>query len=351
MKRQLGASRIFAAIVLLTALSLARAAQCPGHVLPATMQAVRLHEYGGPDKLKLESAPTPRAGKGEVLVRVKYASVNPVDWKLREGHGGEWWPLKFPAVLGLDVAGEIVQVGEGVEGLACGDLVSGYLGRTPDAARDRGGYAEYVAVDARGTVRKPANIDEQQAAAFPLVGVTAWAALVDLGALQQGERVLIHGGAGGVGSMAVQIAKARGAYVIATASARNHDFVASLGADEVIDYRSVKFEEAVKDVDLVLDTVGADTTARSPQVLRDGGRLVSIAGMPPPECGKRIQCPQDGGDPDGGRHALQALAKLIEAGKLKINVDEVFSLGQAGAAQERNREGHTRGKIVIQVVR
>jgi len=342
------ARRVAAAFVLACAAGLARAADCPS-ALPDTMQAVRVHAYGGPEQLRLEDVPRPSPGAGEVLLRVKYASINPIDWKLREGLARNWWPLRFPAVLGRDVSGEVVQVGEGVEGFACGDAVAGFLGRTPENSGGRGGYAEYVALAASDVVQQPRNIDAAQAAAFPLVAVTAWAAVVDAGRVQPGDRVLVHGGAGGVGSMAVQIARARGAHVLTTASARNHAFVKELGADEAIDYKAVKFEDVAADIDLVIDTVGGDTLARSPEVLRDGGRLVSVAGMPPPQCGGRIECPQDPGDPDGGARAMRELVALIEAGRLRIHVDEVFPLAQAGAAQERNREGHTRGKIVLKV--
>jgi NADPH:quinone reductase-like Zn-dependent oxidoreductase len=349
MRSKTMARRWIAALAMASAGTLAQAKDC-GIELPATMRAVRLHEYGGADRLRLDDIARPQAGPGEVLVRVHYASINPIDWKLREGMARNWWPLELPAILGRDVSGEVVQLGEGVDGVSCGTAVAAYLGRGPETASG-GGYAEYVAVDARDVVARPDTIDDRQAAAFPLVAVTAWAATVDAGRVQAGERVLVHGGAGGVGSMAVQIAKAKGAHVITTASARNHAFVKSLGADEAIDYRSVKFEEVVKEVDLVVDTVGGDTLARSPVVLRDGGRLVSIAGHPPAECGKRIECPQDEGDADGGQRAMRELVAMIAAGTLRIHVDEVFPLEQAGAAQERNREGHTRGKIVLAVAK
>jgi NADPH:quinone reductase-like Zn-dependent oxidoreductase len=324
---------------------------CESGDLPATMQAVRLQSYGGPDKLQLETVARPAAAPGQLLIQVRSASINPVDWKLREGYGAQAWPLELPAILGRDVSGVVVQVAEGVAGWQCGEQVAAYLGRAPLPGRMLpGGYAEFVAVDARSVVRKPAPLNFDQAAAFPLVAVTAWAALVDTGKLQSGERVLVHGGAGGVGSMAIQLAKARGAHVVTTASARNHEFVRSLGADEAIDYRSVKFEDVVHDIDLVIDTVGGDTTERSPKVLRDGGRLVSIAGMPPPECESgRIACPHDGGDEDGGARALREMAALIDAGQITVHIDRVFPLAQAGAAQESSRTGHTRGKIVLQV--
>ena len=337
-----------AALILLSASALAQAATCPA-ALPDRMQAVRLHDYGGPDMLHYESVPRPTAGPGQVLLRVRAASVNPIDWKLREGRGRASWPLDLPVVLGQDAAGDVVQLGEGVTGIECGTAVSALLERSSRTA-DNGGYAEYVAVDARDVVPKPARLDYAQAAAFPLVGATAWNAVVDTGHVQRGERVLVQGGAGGVGSMAVQIAKARGAYVITTASARNHEFVESIGADEAIDYRNVRFEDAVRDVDVVIDTVGADTLLRSPAVLRAGGRLVSVAGNPPPACRDgRIECIELREDPEGGARALRELAALIEAGALAVNVDARFPLERAAEAQEANRAGHTRGKIVLEM--
>lgn len=320
----------------------AAAARCDAAAVSATMQAVRIHEYGGTDVLKLETVPTPKPDAGEVLIEVRGASVNPIDWKLRQGMMKSGWPLDFPAVLGRDLAGVVVGVGAGVTAWRCGDDVVAYLDRTV-----HGAYAEFVPTRVEDVAAKPAELSYEEAAAYPLVAVTAWRSLVSAGRLAAGERVLIHGGAGGVGTMAVQIAKARGAYVVTTASRRNHEFLQSLGADEVIDYKTTRYEDAVRDMDLVLDAVGGDTPTRSVATLREGGRLISIAArIPAAICdGERIACPAE--PAVDNREVLASLATLIEAGKLAVHIDARFPLAEAAAAQALNRGGHTRGKIVL----
>lgn len=305
---------------------------------PATMSAARIDAAGGPERLRIETVPVPRIGAGDVLVRVHYASVNPVDWKLQESGG-----LPYPATPGGDFSGEIVAIGADVRGRACGDRVAGIV----DQAARSGSYAEYVAVAASEIVPVPARFDMQQAAAHPTVAVAAWRFLLQGTGVEAGERVLVHGGAGGVGSMLVQMAKARGAFVIATASARNHDYLRALGADEVIDYRAVRFEDVVREVDVVVDTVGGDTLQRSPQVLRDGGRLVSMAGRIPAEvceAGRVVCSPQGPWDVARG---LAAAAGFIDAGTLTVHVDRVYPLAEVAAAQRHNRDGGSRGKVVI----
>ena len=306
--------------------------------LPDTMRAARIQSAGGPEALRVERVPLPSLGAGDVLVRVRYASVNPVDWKLQESGR-----LNFPATPGGDFAGEIVGLGAGVKGVACGDLVAGVV----DQRARSGSYAQYVALPATEIVPKPAAFTLQEAAAYPTVSIAAWRYMVIAAGLKSGERVLIHGGAGGVGTVAVQIAKARGAYVITTASARNHDYVRGLGADEVVDYRSTRFEDVVKNVDVVIDTIGGDTLARSGQVLRDGGRLVSMsARIPAAMCADgRIVCPAT--PPWDVRQGLEGVAPLIAAGKLQINIDGIYTLDNIVAAQQHNRSGSTRGKVVV----
>lgn len=321
--------------------SCAQAAQsgtCTG--LPADMRAARLHATGGPEDLRIERIALPQAGAGEVLVRVRYASVNPVDWKLQRAGR-----LPFPAVPGADFAGEVVARGEGVDTFACGAHVAGIV----DQTRRSGSYAEYVAVPVGAIVRKPDAYSPAEAAAFPTVAVAAWRYLVQAAGVRGGERVLIHGGAGGVGSVAVQIAKARGAYVIATASVRNHDYLRSIGVDEVIDYRTTRFEDAVRGVDIVVDTVGGDTLTRSTAVLRDGGRLVSLVErIPDTLCGDgRITCPAT--PPWNVGEALEAIAPLIEAGRIRIHIERVYPLDQIVQAQQHNAAGATRGKVVVAI--
>jgi NADPH:quinone reductase-like Zn-dependent oxidoreductase len=306
----------------------------------ATMRAVRLHAFGGPDVLKIEETPRPEPKSGEVLIRVHGAGVNPVDWKIREGYTNH----KLPLVPGWDVAGVIEKVGPGVTSLKPKDEVYGYF----DLSRN-GAYADYVAVPAEEVALKPKSLDFTKAAAVPLAALTAWQGLFDVGGLKPGQKVLIHAAAGGVGSFAVQFAKWKGAHVIGTASGRNVQFVRELGADEVIDYTKTAFEEAVDNVDLVFDTMGGETQKRSWQVLKKGGILVSILGQPP----------QKDADAWGVRQAsfvvkpdaaeLDQIADLIDLGDVKPVVETVLPLSDARKAQELSQTGHTRGKIVLEV--
>jgi NADPH:quinone reductase-like Zn-dependent oxidoreductase len=306
----------------------------------ATMRAVRLHAFGGPDVLKIEETPRPEPKSGEVLIRVHGAGVNPVDWKIREGYTNH----KLPLVPGWDVAGVIEKVGPGVTSLKPKDEVYGYF----DLSRN-GAYADYVAVPAEEVALKPKSLDFTKAAAVPLAALTAWQGLFDVGGLKPGQKVLIHAAAGGVGSFAVQFAKWKGAHVIGTASGRNVQFVRELGADEVIDYTKTAFEEAVDNVDLVFDTMGGETQKRSWQVLKKGGILVSILGQPP----------QKDADAWGVRQAsfvvkpdaaeLGQIADLIDSGDVKPVVETVLPLSDARKAQELSQTGHTRGKIVLEV--
>jgi len=309
---------------------------------PPTMKAIRYHERGDVDVLKLEDVPRPEPAAGELLVRVHAAGVNPVDWKIRAGKfpvGG------LPAIPGLDVAGVVETVGEGVEAFAVGDAVYSYL-----PLGKGGAYAEFAAIPADTTAKAPEKIDLVHAAAVPLAALTAWQALFDHAELKQGQTVLIHGGSGGVGHFAVQLAKEAGATVIATASARNHEFLKKLGADRVIDYRTQRFEELVSDVDVVFDLIGGDTQERSFGVLKKGGFLVSIVGAPST---KKLEEHGVRGvgflvKPDGGQ--LDELTKRIDAGKLVPEVSLVLPLADAARAHEQSETGHTRGKIVLRVV-
>jgi NADPH:quinone reductase-like Zn-dependent oxidoreductase len=305
---------------------------------PPSMRAARIHAAGGPEGLRVEQVPVPVPRSGEVLVRVHYASINPVDWKLQQAGR-----LPFPAIPGGDFAGAVIALGSGVAGFACGDFVAGIVNERERA----GSYAEYLTVPVSEIVRVPAGFTLAEAAAYPTVTVAAWRYLVQAAAVRAGERVLVHGGAGGTGSVIVQWAKARGAYVIATASARNHEYLRSIGADEQIDYRAAPFENAVHNVDVVIDTVGGDTLSRSEQVLRDGGRLVTLVGaVPAAICDRgRIVCPAT--PPWDVKAGLEAAENLIATGKLQINIDRIYPLDAIAAAQEHNRSGRTRGKVVV----
>lgn len=305
------------------------------------MKAVQIHAYGGPEVLKYEDAPRPTAQAGEILVRVHAAGVNPVDWKVREGYLKEMMPVQFPLILGYDVAGTVEAVGAGVTEFAPGDAVY--------ADMKGGGYAEYVAFPATNAARKPQSLDFAGAASLPVAALTAWQALFDHAHLTAGQTVLIHAASGGVGHLAVQLAKNKGAHVIATASARNHDFVRSLGADEVIDYNTTQFEDVAHDVDMVFDTMGGDTQERSWGVLKPGGILVSIVS---PDTEQQAQAHGKRGvifyAQDSGAQ-LTEIAALIDTGKLKPHVERVFALADARQAHETSQGGHVRGKVVLQV--
>jgi NADPH:quinone reductase-like Zn-dependent oxidoreductase len=310
-----------------------------------TMKAVRVHEYGGPEVLQYEDAPRPQAGPGEVLIKVHASSVNPVDWKVRAGYLKQMLNYKMPMIPGWDVSGVIEAVGSGVTRLKRGD---GVYSR-PDLSRD-GAYAEFVAVKESEVALKPKSIDHATAAAIPLAALTAWQALYDGAKLSSGQTLLIHGAAGGVGTFAVQLAKMRGARVIATASTKNHDFLRSLGADEVIDYNTTKFDEVVHGVDAVLDTITGETMERSWKTLKKGGILVSILEPPSPEkaAAHGVRCHHT--FVQANVEQLNEIAKLVDAGKLKIIIENIFPLAEARAAQESNATGHTRGKIVLRVI-
>ena len=310
-----------------------------------TMKAVSIYYYGGPGVLAYEDAPRPHPAPGDVLVRVHAAGINPVDWKIREGHLKEMLHHTLPLVLGWDVSGVIAALGAGVTRFKVGDEVFS----RPDIERD-GAYAEFIVIRETEVALKPKSVDHVHAAALPLAGLTVWQSLFDAAALTAGQRVLIHAAAGGVGSLAVQLAKGRGAHVIGTASAKNHAFVRALGADEVVDYERERFETVVGPVDVVFDTMGGDIQTRSWEVLKRGGILVSIASPPSAEAAVA----------HGGRFAfvftqpnaaqLAEIATLVDAGKLKASVETVLPLAAAVRGQALSAAGHTRGKIVLQVV-
>ncbi|MCX4690861.1 NADP-dependent oxidoreductase [Streptomyces sp. NBC_01408] len=306
------------------------------------MRAVVVSKWGGPEVLVETQAERPEPGMGEILVRVHAAGVNPVDWKTREsGAFIAWGPV--PAV-GWDVSGTVEAVGPGVTLYRAGDEVYG-MPRFPQQA---GAYAEYVTAPARHFARKPASLDHVQAAALPLAALTAWQALVDTAGVSAGQRVLVHAAAGGVGHLAVQIAKARGAYVIGTASAAKHDVLRELGADEVIDYRTTDFEDAVSGVDVVLDAIGGEYARRSLKVLKPGGHLVTLLGDSVPDDAEGVHAAWVLVEPDLG--GLREITDLVDRGLLKPLVDTVLPLEQAAKAHEIGEQGRTTGKIVLTVV-
>ncbi|MEU9471778.1 NADP-dependent oxidoreductase [Streptomyces avermitilis] len=314
---------------------------------PSTRRAVSQDAAGAPEVLKVVETQRPVPGRGEILVRVHAAGVNPADWKTRE-RGVFATGARPPFTLGFDVAGVVEAVGVGVTLFEVGDEVFG-MPRFPHPA---GAYAEYVAAPTRHFAPRPKGLDHIQAGALPLASLTAWQALVDTANVQPGQRVLIHAAAGGVGHLAVQIAKARGAYVIGTASAAKHELLRSLGADELIDYRTQDFAETLRDVDVVLDTLGGPNWARSLQTLRLGGTLISILPLDDTFPAKEAEAAGIRAvfmlvEPD---HAgLRGVTSLVEGGRLRVIVDEVFPLEEAVRAHALGETGRTTGKIVLSI--
>lgn len=309
------------------------------------MKAVRIHEYGGPDVLELEDAPTPDPAADDVLVKVYATSVNPVDWKIREGMRKDKFPADLPLIPGWDVSGVIEKVGDNVRQFKQGDEVYG----RPDPTKN-GAYAEYIAVKADQLGLKPKSIDHINAAAVPLAGLTAWQGLFDHGHLQKGQKVLIHAASGGVGTFAIQFAKWKGAYVIGTASSDNLSFIKQVGADEAIDYKNEKFEDRVSDADLVFDTIGGETQERSIQVLKNGGRLITTLKPEFVDEAKEKHITLEGYTAQSYPDQLEQIAGLIDEGIVHPVISMVLNLDEVRKAQEISEQGHVRGKIVIKVV-
>ncbi len=309
------------------------------------MRAVTQDVFGTPEVLRLVDRPRPAPALSEILVRVHAAGVNPTDWKHRAGLP---WLTGPVSVLGWDVSGVVEAVAPGVTLFKPGDEVFGML----PYPRGAGAYAEYVTATARAFAHKPAGLDHVQAGALPLAALTAYQALVDTADIQPGQRVLIHAAAGGVGHLAVQIAKARGAYVVGTASAAKHDFLRSLGADELIDYRNTDFAAAVADLDVVLDPLGGDVRVRSFDVLRPGGLLVSILPVGIEEDARRAAergLRFEGLLVEADHAGMCAIADLVERDLLHAHIDGVFPLEQAAKAHALGETGRTTGKIVLTV--
>jgi NADPH:quinone reductase-like Zn-dependent oxidoreductase len=311
------------------------------------MKAIRIHNYGGPEVLHYEDAPRPQPQAGEVLIRVYAAGVNPIDWKVREGHMKDFWPHKLPLILGSDLSGVVEEIGAGPA--AAGRFKKGdEVYSIPDVLRD-GAYAEYIVVREGELALKPKSLLHIRAAAVPLAAVTAWQSLFDTAQLQPGQRVLIHAGSGGVGHFAVQLAKWKGAHVVATASTKNQDLLRELGVDEPIDYTRQRFENVARNIDIVLDTIGGDTQERSWKVLRQGGILISLVQPPSEEKAKTlgVRATFVAGHPSGAQ--LAEIAKLIDSGKLAPVIDRILPLSEVRRAHELSQSGHTHGKLVLRI--
>lgn len=305
------------------------------------MKAIRIHSYGNADLLKLEEAPQPDIKPNEVLVRVRDAGVNPVDWKIREGQFKDTWSPPFPLTMGQDFAGEVLQAGNAVKRFSPGDRVVGFT---------QGSYAEISVATEKRIVKIPDSISDEIAASLPTAGITAYQAVVKLARASQGKTILIHGAAGGVGSLATQIAVHQGAKVLGTASEKDLPYLRQLGAERAIDYKNERFEDIVKDVDAVIDLVGGETQKRSFSVLKKNGILVTMVGLADTDLPKRlgvnaIELVSDlnaTGD-------LEAVVKLAEQGALKSRLAQIIPLERAKEAQQMSESGNARGKIILKV--
>lgn len=306
------------------------------------MLAVRIHQYGTRDVLSLDEIPVPEIGPDELLVKIVATSINPVDWKVREGYLKEMIPHPLPLTLGWDLSGVVSAVGAGVQGWQVGDAVFA----RPDLKRN-GTYAEYIAVRAVECARKPATVSHAEAASLPLAGITAWESLVDAARVKPGQRVLVHAGSGGVGSLAIQIARDIGATVIATTSGRNRALVESLGAHQVVDYTTTRFTEAVEPVDVVFDTLGGQVQEDSWSLLRPGGTLVSIVSPPDQERARSLGV--NGAFVFIGPNApvLEKLAHMVDGGRLRPIVGAEFALRDIARAHALSESGRAVGKIVL----
>lgn len=310
------------------------------------MKAAQYNEYGSPEVIKIQEADKPVPGKKQVLIKVVAAAINPFDYKVRRGYMKDTMPLKFPVTIGGNLSGVIVEVGEGVSEFKIGDEV---YGQSYGFGGTSGAIAEYATANSGGISLKPKNITYIEAASMPLVGVSAIQALEQHMRLQKGQKILIHGGAGGIGSIAIQVAKNIGAYVAATVSSKDIEFVKELGADEVIDYTKEKFEDKLSDLDGVYDTVGGDTTDRSFKVLKKGQVLVSMMGESKKELAKEYGVIVIGQNTNTNTENLQRLKELIELGVVKPEIDRVFPLEKTSEAFGYVETGHPRGKVVIEI--
>lgn len=310
------------------------------------MKAVAIKQYGGKVQLKEIDIPKPTPKEKQVIVKLHATSINPIDWKLREGYLKAMMPFEFPIILGWDVAGIVEEVGGHVQDFKVGDRVFA----RPETT-NRGTYAEYTIVDTHLLAKIPDNISFEEAACVPLAGLTAWQCLFDFGNIQKGDKVLIHAGAGGVGTFAIQLAKNVGAYVAATAGTHNVEFLKSLGADEVIDYKKQDFEKVLTEFDFVLDSLGGENQEKSFTVLKEGGKLASIVSEPNQEKAKQkiIKSGNVWLIPNGQQ--LEKIANLLEQNKLRVIIGHKFPFSEEGIkeAHALSESHHAKGKIVIQI--
>jgi alcohol dehydrogenase len=311
------------------------------------MKSAQIKRYGGSEVVEInQSTPSPNdPSAGKVLVNVKAAGVNPADWKIREGYFQQMMPLQFPSTLGMDFSGLIEKVGDGVSDFRQGDEV---YGRAAVIEGGSGAFAEMALANADSIAHKPKALSHEEAAGLPLVGVSAWQALVETIGLSKSQKILIHGGAGGIGSIAIQLAKYLGAYIATTVSANDKQFVKELGADEAIDYKTQTFEDLLHDYDAVFDTVGGETYTRSFKVLKRGGIIVSMLEQPNQEMMDRFGIKAISQFTQVNRERLTKLAEWVDENNIRVNVDRIFPLDETGKALDYQRDVHPRGKVVLE---
>lgn len=310
------------------------------------MKAAQISKYGGSEVVEINNVPKPTSSSGKVLIEVRAAGVNPVDWKIREGYFQKMVPLKLPATLGGDFSGIIREVGEGVSNFKTGDDV---YGTASTLGGGSGSFAEFALADVKSIARKPKHSNHIEAAALPLAGVSALQALVEHMDLSKGKKILIHGGAGGIGTIAIQLAKHLGTYVATTASANNKQYVKELGADEIIDYKSQSFEDLLHGYDAVFDTVGGETYRRSFKVLKKDGMIVSMVEQPNSELMKKYGVNAIAQGTQVNNERLSKLVELIGQQVIKVHIDKTFPLEQAGEALTYLQERHPKGKVVLMI--
>jgi alcohol dehydrogenase len=311
------------------------------------MKSAQINTYGSSEVIEInQNTPEPTISPGKVLVTIKAAGVNPVDWKIREGGMQQLIPLQFPSTLGIDFSGDIKQVGEGISpsDLKQGDEVYGQAGVISGGS---GAFAEMALANMGSIANKPKKLDYSEAAGLPSVGVSAWQALKENIELSKGQKILIHGGAGGIGSMAIQLAKYLGAYVATTVSANDKPFVQELGADVVIDYRTQTFEDLLQNYDAVFDTVGGDTYRRSFKVLKKGGVIVSMLEQPNSELMNQYGVKAIFQFTQADRERLTKVAQWVDENNIRLNIEKKFSLDETADALDYQRDVHPRGKVVL----
>jgi alcohol dehydrogenase len=310
-------------------------------------KAARIHEYGGPEVVQVEDLSLADPQPGEILIRVQAAGVNPIDWKIRSGYMQKVIPLTLPFTLGVDFSGVVESAGDGVADLKVGDEVYGQAGVVNKGS---GSFEEYCVAKAKTVAAKPRGLSDVETGALPLVGVSAVQALTEGLSLSKGQSILIHGGAGGIGSLAIQLARHLGAHVATTASSNDIDYVKELGAEQVIDYKNQKFEDVLSDLDAVYDTVGGDTYRRSFKVLKRGGRLVSMVERPDQGLIEEFGVGATFQSTQVNTERLTKLAEFVELGALKVHVDATFPLDETAEALRYLEKESPRGKVVIKVV-